>query len=100
VLALVGETVAVLNVNGLLLKKAAIDKIADWFPFSSLGNADCVAFVSGGKLGLFPAASPEDVVQFHELPGRARDVIFDSASASFVVILENGCVNVIPHPHV
>jgi hypothetical protein len=100
VLALVGGEVAVLSVNGVLLERVWIEGIADWFPFSSIGDADCVAFVAGGRLGVFPAARPQEIVQFHELQARTRDVIFDLKTLSFVVILENGCVNVIPYPQV
>jgi hypothetical protein len=97
---MVNDCVTVLNVNGLLLKKTVVSSAIDrWFPFAAPDGSDGIAFTTPGQqFGIFPAFRPERATQFYEFPDRTRDVVFDRASGSFVVVSEGGCVNVLPHP--
>jgi hypothetical protein len=100
ILTMVNNCVTILNVNGLLLKQTVVSAWIDrWFTFSAMDGSDGIAFTTTGQqFGIFPAFRPENATQFYEFQERTRDVVFDRNSASFVVISEGGCINVLPHP--
>jgi hypothetical protein len=98
-LALSGESVVVLSVNGTVLKEVVVEGVAQWFAFSAPGDVDWVVFLTdGGEMGQFPAFRPEEAVIFWQADDRPCDVIFMKDAAAFLVVDEAGGVNVVPRP--
>jgi hypothetical protein len=100
VVALARGSIFVMNVNGVVLRRAeAAYPMSAWFPFSSLSDFDFVAFVTDeGTMGLFEPLMPDRAWPFHEGGARVLAVSFDKALRALVLLGQRGEVHVVPHP--
>lgn len=102
ILVLINNVVMILNVNGLVLKEFDIKQvIVYWFAFSWYSDFDFVVFATAaGTMGIFDAFHPEESREFHEFKDKISNIHIDMETGSFVVMSENGTMNVLPHPKI
>jgi hypothetical protein len=100
VVAISGETVSVLTVNGELIKKVMVElAVIAWWTFSSKTAFDFFAVEStGGKMWIMDAFCPENFWQFYDAKEPVSGVIVESDSMTFVIVTRSGHIKIIAHP--
>jgi hypothetical protein len=51
-------------------------------------------------MGIFEAFHPEESREFHEFRDKISNIHINMETGSFVVLSENGRMNVLPHPKI
>jgi hypothetical protein len=99
VVAVVGNEIVVMTVNGDVVKKQKIQwEIIDWWPFASRDDFDYVAFLTDVRtLGVFEVLHPEENALFQEAKTPLASVMFDGMSESFILVAEDGKLLILPY---